>query len=204
MGYSTDFFGEFDVTPALTPEHSAYLTAFAGTRRVKRDEKITAAFPDPLREAVGLPVGPEGSYYVGSNVDGFRGQGDSPDILDGNTPPGVPTREVIVTYELSEFFGKPNPSTRNTPYDTEQPWAQPGLWCQWVPGADDTTIRWDEGEKFYHYVEWIRYLIDHFLKPWGYTVSGEVEWAGEEHDDRGLIVVENNKVFEKFGRLVYG
>jgi hypothetical protein len=24
--------------------------------------------------------------------------------------------------------------------------------------------------------KWLRYIIDHFLKPWGYTVDGLVSW----------------------------
>ena len=50
------------------------------------------------------------------------------------------------------------------------PRTQPGLWCQWVvtktqDGTD--VIAWDGGEKFYDYVEWLCYLIEHFFKPWG-------------------------------------
>lgn len=51
-----------------------------------------------------------------------------------------------------------------------------------------------EGEKFYKYVEWIKYLIDKILKPRGYIVDGEVHWRGEEFRDIGNIVVKNNKV----------
>ena len=74
------------------------------------------------------------------------------------------------------------------------PDGQPGLWCQWIPSEDGTEIEWDGGEKFYNYVEWIKYLIEHFLKPWGYVLNGEVEWRGEEYDDHGNIVIENNNV----------
>src|SRR5262245_45524459 len=48
----------------------------------------------------------------------------------------------------------------------EPPWGQPGLWCQWVPTPDRQGIVWDRLEKFYNYVDWLRYLIEHFLKPW--------------------------------------
>lgn len=83
------------------------------------------------------------------------------------------------------------------------PAGQPGLWCQWVPGRGDSSIEWDGGEKFYAYVEWIRYLIEKFLAPWGYTLSGTVKWHGEDHDDMGRIVVENNKVTVQKGRVVW-
>lgn len=83
------------------------------------------------------------------------------------------------------------------------PRGQPSLWCQWVPSDDGTTIVWDGGEKFYEYTAWIEYLIEHFLKPWGYVLSGEVEWQGEERDDRGMIVVDNNVVKIKVARITY-
>ena len=74
------------------------------------------------------------------------------------------------------------------------PKEQPGLWCQWIPTEDGTEIEHDGGEKFYEYVPWIKYLVKHFLAPWGYKVNGKVKWQGEEMNDRGLIIVKNNVV----------
>lgn len=74
------------------------------------------------------------------------------------------------------------------------PEGQPGLWCQWMPSDEATAIVWDRGEKFYSYVEWIIYLIDNFLAPWGYRLNGTVRWKGEDSDDRGRIVIKNNIV----------
>jgi hypothetical protein len=82
------------------------------------------------------------------------------------------------------------------------PVGQPGLWCQWVPTSDET-IGWDGGEKFYYYKEWLNYIIDHFLEPWNYVLNGECEWFGEDSDDRGKIIVKDNKVTTKTGRFVY-
>jgi hypothetical protein len=83
------------------------------------------------------------------------------------------------------------------------PTGQPGLWCQWVPSNDGTAIVWDGGEKFYEYVEWIEYLIENFFKPWGYVLDGEVEWVGEDPNDRGLIVVKNNVVKTKVAKITF-
>jgi|CXWL01.1.fsa_nt_gi hypothetical protein len=83
------------------------------------------------------------------------------------------------------------------------PDGQPGLWCQWIPSEDNQAIEWDQGEKFYDYIEWIGYMIEHFFAPWGYVLNGEVEWEGEESGDLGLIVIENNVVTTKLGRVVY-
>lgn len=73
------------------------------------------------------------------------------------------------------------------------PDGQPGLWCQWTPTADRAGIEWDGGEKFYDYTEWLQYLMDHFLTPWGFTVSGEVTYQGEDADDSGTLTVRDGK-----------
>jgi len=83
------------------------------------------------------------------------------------------------------------------------PNGQTSLWCQWVPNEDGTAIEWDNGEKFYSYIEWIEYLINNFLAPWGYKLNGEVIWQGEDTDDMGKIVIKNNKVKTKQGKIVY-
>lgn len=164
MGYHTDFHGHFTVTPPLKPEHAAYLRAFSETRRMKRNPRITETFPDPLREAALLPIGHEGGYYVGARGENC-GQDRTPDIVDYNREPA----------------------------------GQPGLWCQWIPpeveeGEACDRIEWDGGEKFYSYVEWLEYLIVHFLKPWGYSLSGEVAWDGEAGGDSGVIYARGHEV----------
>ena len=70
---------------------------------------------------------------------------------------------------------------------------QPGLWCQWIINDDEELI-WDGGEKFYNYVEWLEYLIEHFFAPSGYVLNGEVHYEGEDRNDFGKIVVKDNEV----------
>jgi hypothetical protein len=189
MGYTTDFEGHFTLDKPLTPEQAAYLHAFCETRRMIRDVAVlekaapvafkgrrypgSDAEPLPegatdrsLREAVGLPLGPEGAYHIGS---GYSGQDHDASILDYNVPPK----------------------------------GQPGLWCQWVPTKDGKGIGWDGGEKFYNYIEWLVYLIEHFLQPWGYVLSGQVIWQGEDRSDVGKIKVVDNVVSSHEGRVVY-
>lgn len=83
------------------------------------------------------------------------------------------------------------------------PEGQPGFYCQWIPSEDGTYISWDGGENFSEYVEWIEYIIEHFLKPWGKILNGGVEWEGNSSDDLGKIVIKNNLVESKIGRIVY-
>ena len=158
MGYTTDFDGFFILDRPLTHEQREYLTAFAETRRMKRDVKIAESLPDPRRIITGLPIGPECAYFVGGS--GPAGQDRDTSIINFNVPP----------------IG------------------QPGLWCQWVPSEDGTHIQWDGGEKFYSYVDWLHYLLNHFLVPWGYVLNGDVAFQGEDDNDRGVIMVRNNKV----------
>ena len=176
MGYTTDFEGAFTLDKPLTPEHKAYLLDFAGTRRMKRDPEMTARHEDPKRIAAGLPLGADAGYFVGSLL---LAEKDDPFSCAGQT-------------RSSDILDYNHP-----------PMGQPGLWCQWVPNEEGTDIEWDGGEKFYNYVEWLRYLILNFLAPWGYTLNGDVEWQGEDRDDRGQIVVTDNVVTIKRGRVVY-
>lgn len=64
----------------------------------------------------------------------------------------------------------------------------PSLYCQWLPTNDSRGIRWDGGESFYG-----------FLEPWGYELSGQVKWRGEDFDDIGVIIVWSNHVEVKRG-----
>lgn len=89
-------------------------------------------------------------------------------------------------YELEKFA-----ATRHN--ETEFP----GFWCQWVPNFDGTAIEWDESEKFYNYIDWIKYLIDNFLKKDNYILNGIVMWRGEDFDDNGTITITDNKVSTK-------
>jgi hypothetical protein len=79
----------------------------------------------------------------------------------------------------------------------------PSYWCQWIPNEGATAIVWDETEKFYNYVDWIKYLIEKYLSPWGYELNGEVEWHGDEYGDIGKIVVEHNVVKILEGEIIF-
>ncbi|MDI6976083.1 hypothetical protein [Serratia sp. Se-RSBMAAmG] len=86
MGYNTDFSGAFALTPALNEKQVAYLKAFSESRRMKRDAHKCSHISDPLREAVGLPVGIDGEFCVFSAADGNLGQNKDSSILDYNHP----------------------------------------------------------------------------------------------------------------------
>lgn len=166
MGYTTEFHGTFTLSQPLTEAQAAYLRAFSGTRRMKRNARLLEGVADPARVAVGLPLGADGGYFVGGG--GFAGQDHDASVVDHNMPPA----------------------------------GQPGLWCQWVPTEGGDGIEWDGGEKFYDYVEWLEYLVEHFLKPWGIEIRGRVRWQGEEDEDRGVIVADGRDVTTRRLKLV--
>jgi hypothetical protein len=98
--------------------------------------------------------------------------------------------------EFGEYFVGDIPSEiDNAVLDyNHAPRGVPGLWCQWVPNQTGEWLEWDEVEKFYYYVEWLGFLIVHFLEPWGYTLNGQVSWRGDDPLDIGLLIVEDNRV----------
>lgn len=79
----------------------------------------------------------------------------------------------------------------------------PSYYCQWIPTEDKLHIAWDQAEKFYSYIEWIEWLIENFFKPKKYILNGEVEWHGEASDNIGRIVIKDNVVTLKEGKLVF-
>lgn len=85
----------------------------------------------------------------------------------------------------------------------DPPRTQPGLWCQWVPNEDGTEIKWDGNEKFYNYVEWLKYLNTNFFRKWGIVLSGEVTWSGESGDDFGKIIAKDGLISTKNGLITY-
>lgn len=161
MGYTTHFSGEFEISPPLKAEHRGFLAAFAQTRHMKRDNEKLAA--DVAQRIV------EGKLNDYDRLREFCG---------------------LAYNELTYLEPPYAPNYGDHVLDINRaPDAMPGLWCQWVP-TSDTTLAWDGGEKFYEYIEWLRYLLTTFLAPWGYTVTGTVEWTGEDDDDRGKLQVE--------------
>jgi len=94
-------------------------------------------------------------------------------------------------------------------YD-KPPEGQPGLWCDWVPTSDGMAIIWNESEKFYSSLEWMGYLIDHFIGPnpiakrvdpegfsflGGHTLNGEIYAVGDEDPgDLWKLVVKDSMV----------
>lgn len=88
------------------------------------------------------------------------------------------------------------------------PEGQPGLWCKWVPTEDGNSIEWSGAEKFYSSVEWMQYIIEHFVGEnplaklthpelsflQGHKLNGEILAQGEDSQDRWTLIVRDNQV----------
>jgi hypothetical protein len=185
MGYTTDFEGSFKLSRPTTVKEFNYINTFSETRRMKRDvnklmEKFKGEFGHPTRPD--NPYGKDGEFFVGGT--GWAGQDQDETIIDYNTAPGQ------VGFEPNtDFTERWNESQRRIKSGE----CQPGLWCQWILN-DKEQLQWDGNEKFYNYIEWLKYLINNFFEEWGIKLNGEVTWIGEDSNDRGKIVIEDNKV----------
>lgn len=157
--------GSLQLDHQLAPAHHAYLQRFADTRRIQRHEEKIVLLPDPIREAVGLPVGPEGAFYVG----------------------GVEVGETTVDY--------------NRP--PEDQW---DLYCPWRPSEDGMHMEPAESINNYEnsYPHWMSYLIEHFLGPWGYSLSGTVEARGETWEASYEMHMRENQWYSPPEFVPYG
>jgi len=81
MGYTTDFLGQFKLNKPLDAETKEYLTAFAQTRRMRRNPKKIAEIFGGTPEQYGI----EGEFFVKGL--GFCGQDNDASVLDHNYPP---------------------------------------------------------------------------------------------------------------------
>jgi hypothetical protein len=184
MGYTTDFEGSFKLSRPATDTEFTYINTFSNTRRMKRDvnklmELHKGEFGHPTRPE--NPYGIDGEFFVGGK--GWAGQDQDDSIIDYNTAPG---QLGYVKYQRQKTLDEIKRKINNGE-------CQPGLWCQWIL-TDNEELQWDGNEKFYDYVEWLKYLINNFFEEWGIKLNGEVTWIGEDSNDRGKIVVEDNKV----------
>jgi len=185
MGYTTDFTGEFILNKPLDPALKEYLIAFSDTRRM---ERIASKLPSP-NYAPECPITGLSKEDRDVASDWHQDHGKE---MGRYCPHDTWGRDGEYWAYGEGFMGQEWDASvidGNRP-----PPSQPGLWCKWVPSADGDTIKWDGGEKFYYYTEWLEYIIKHFLAPFDYVLNGKVTFQGEEYDDLGYIEVDNNVV----------
>lgn len=95
MSYTYDLFGKLSVSPPLNTDQVAYIQEFSQSYRHKFAPKWQS-WPNPLREAVGLPVGIDGEYIssaMGTGSDFI----DNCMEVDTNTPNNQPSFQCCWT-----------------------------------------------------------------------------------------------------------
>lgn len=81
------------------------------------------------------------------------------------------------------------------------PEGQPGLWCDWMPTGEGAALHVEGREKFYQPVEWLTYLIEHFLKPGAHASRSNEPWFADfnfDHRLDGMVVACRNDTCEIF------
>jgi len=86
MGYTTEFSGQIEITPALPIELIKYINDFGNTRRMKRDVELIQQKYNGEHGFNGQ-YGIEGEYFIGGS--GFMGQDNDSSVLDHNEPPST-------------------------------------------------------------------------------------------------------------------
>ena len=201
MGYTTDFGGSFEFNRPLTTTEQDFIKKFNDTRRMKRDvSKLEKMYGGKHGSPIVVTYTPEMKERIKFLEDeGF--QVVLTPIKDKRT------MEEIYGVDGEYFVGASGHGGQD--HDTtivnynQPPSGQPGLWCQWTTNSRGTRLEWDGGEKFYSYVEWLEYLIEHFFSKWGVLLNGEVTWDGEDRNDKGKIIVKDNEVIVKNAKITY-
>lgn len=175
MGYTTDFTGGFSFNKSLTPEQTEFIQKFNETRRMGRD--------------------------VNELMRVYEGKGGLP-LPQTSIGEDTRTPEEIYGVDGEFFVGSDSKTDTSIKNYNVPPSTQPGLWCQWTTD-DGETLVWDENEKFYNYVVWMKYLIENIFKKWGIVLNGSVNWSGEDSDDLGQLIVTDNVVTIKEGEVIY-
>lgn len=70
----------------------------------------------------------------------------------------------------------------------------PDSYNQWEPSEDGMSLRWNGGEKFYDYVDWLEWLVKNYFKPRSIELNGTFRYQGEEIGDVGRIEVKDSSV----------
>ena len=172
------FTGKWNLDRPLAPAHYAYLKKYSSACHAQYDEKEIAKLRDPARNNVGLPVGFQGCYYVDEEFDVI-----SPTYW--LTPPGQ---------DIKNTNGENQHLARNG-------LCVPSIWCEWEPSKKGDAIVFNERSgEFDNFIEWIRYLIEHFFAVWKYKLNGDVQWQEISDDEKlplpvtGVIRIIDNKV----------
>ena len=136
------------------------------------------------RFEIAPPLSPDHNRYLTTFSRSWRRPRD-PSKLVTVAEPGHEAVGLPLGPEAA-FYVDGTPHTENDEADVSvlsfarPPEGQPGQRCCWRPTPDGSGLEWDGCEKFGAYADWLRYLAETFLAPWGHSLNGRVRWTGEE------------------------
>ncbi|KAG0616742.1 hypothetical protein M758_5G139000 [Ceratodon purpureus] len=119
-------------------------------------------------------------------------QGAPKALLEGICSTRRMARETDPIYGVEGEFCVNEAQTRILD-NNRPPRTQPSLNCDWELSEDGAKLEWSGMEKFYGYTEWLRYIITRVI-PEGTLLNGEVKFAGERADDKGVIQIVDNRI----------
>ncbi len=77
----------------------------------------------------------------------------------------------------------------------EAPSGQPDIWCPWSVDNDGHHLIVSVDNKNYLYImDWLKYIIQHFIQPWGLLLNGEIEFQPLHSTNFQTISVKNNVI----------
>lgn len=85
-----------------------------------------------------------------------------------------------------------DPNDRSIIDEDETPASQPSEWCSWEPNDAGTELVVNSHSDFDTDVDWLKYVVDKFLVPWGHVLSGQVTLT--EEGETLKVTVCNNAV----------
>jgi hypothetical protein len=109
-------------------------------------------------------------------------------------------------FKLSRNLTQDEFNTINSIQDQRHEYStHPSIWCNWevLDYGTEQCLQWNEAEKFYNYIEWLKYLIDNYFNPWGVTLEGKILWRGEDFSDVGVITIDGNNIVKTKGLIEY-
>jgi hypothetical protein len=77
---------------------------------------------------------------------------------------------------------------------TEREYPKPHGYLQWVPAVSMDALVWDKGEKFYDYVEWLKFARNVLRGDYGIELDGQIHWTGEDTKDVGTITIKGDDI----------
>jgi hypothetical protein len=98
------------------------------------------------------------------------------------------------TFDKGNFLSAEQAAGINLLEDHQTKLQKPNYACDWEAYGDGHAIEWNGNEKFSNSVEWIEFIIEEFLKPWGKNLNGTVRYRGEDFDDVGSIIIKDNVI----------